>query len=251
MRIYYDTQKRNIIFEGFNRYFSMGSLVALADGDDVDIKYSDTNISEFYLYYEDVQDEQGNSAGANAIEVSAYLNQEFNKGSVSEQLIVMPFGGQFLLDPNEYNGWGSIGAGDDTNTQDLGDVGANLSRYAGGFVFPFDVELVSFQAWHRNSNAAALPWGWVISKQLKVDNSNSVTTEFILDESTVRASVLNGLGLRNYLSNSNQYTEFDFSNDSIVIEKGQVLNLSIGAPTAITTNYYVQVMGGSFTFKKI
>lgn len=251
MRVFYDSLKDNIIFEGFDRYFSLGSLIAIGDGNNIDVKYTDTNISEFYILYSDILKEDGTNAGETVQEVVDYLNEEFNKGGMSEQLIVMPFGGQFLLNPNEYNGWGSIGAGDNTNTQDLGNVGASLSRYAGGFLFPFDVELVSFQAWHRNSNAAALPWGWVISKQLKVDNSNSVTTQFILDESTVRASVLNGLGLRNYLSNSNQYTEFDFSNDSIIIEKGQILNLSIGAPTAITTNYYVQVMGGVFTFKKV
>lgn len=251
MKIYYDESKQNVIFEGFNRYFSMGSLVAILDGDNVEVKYSDTDITEFYLETANIQDKDGNSAGVTPQDVVDYLNTEFNKGSVSETLLVMPFGGQFLLEPNEINGWGSIGAGDDTNTQDLNDVGATLSRFAGGFIFPFDVKLKSFQAWHRNSNATALPWGWVISKQLKVNNSTGVTTEFILDESTIRASVLNGLGLRNYLNTNSQYSEFDFNDDNIIIEKGQVVNLGVGAPTAITTNYYVQVMAGAFTFEKI
>lgn len=252
MRVFYDSLKDNIIFEGFDRYFSLGSLIAIGEGNNIDVKYTDTNISEFYILYSDILKEDGTTAGETVQEVVDYLNEEFNKGSMSEQMIYAPIGGRFLLDPNEINGWGSIGMFDDVNTQDLGNVGAgNLNTSLGGLVFPFDVKLKGFQAWHNNTNSLALAWGWVIAVQTKNENSTTVTTDFILDESTVRAGVLNGLGLRDYLNNRAQYTEIDFSNDDIIIQKGQVLNLAVSSPTAIIEKYYVDIQAGNFTFIKV
>ena len=37
--------------------------------------------------------------------------------------IIFPLSGQWLLDPNEMNGWGVLGPYDNSNTQDLGNVG--------------------------------------------------------------------------------------------------------------------------------
>lgn len=65
-------------------------------------------------------------------------------------------GGQYLLDPNEINGLGQLGFTDNTNSLDLGNVGAaNLNRNTGGFCFPFDVKIKRLYVWHKNSNADA------------------------------------------------------------------------------------------------
>ena len=82
--------------------------------------------------------------------------------------IIVPLGGQFLLDPNEINGWGITGPTDDSNTVDLGDSNVtNLSRFAGGYCWPFAVRLKRMFAWHYNSNNNAQAWGWVVSRQAR------------------------------------------------------------------------------------
>jgi hypothetical protein len=163
--------------------------------------------------------------------------------------VVQQFSGQFLLDPNEVNGWGVQGFVDNINAQDLGNLGAaNLSRVSGGFVFPFDVRIKRISAWHRNSNNSAEAWGWVVYRQQKTNASNAIVTTFMLDESFDRG---NGqLNLRDYGNNQNQFSDLtSFVND--VIPAFELIGIAVGAPTANTTNYYVQVYGGMVEFERI
>jgi len=161
------------------------------------------------------------------------------------QPIIIPFGGQFLLDPNEVNGWGVIGMHDNTNSQDLGNVGAaNLSRIAGGFVAPFDIKVTRLMAWHQNNNGAAQAWGWVMAKQAKTAGSNDRVTTYILDEVADNA----GTGPRNYLNTTNQKT--DIAIPDAEVAEGETLILGVAAPTAVTTNRYVRVMSGSIVIRR-
>ena len=163
--------------------------------------------------------------------------------SATSDQIIFPLNGQFLLDPGETNGWGSVGPFDNSNTQDLGNHdAATISRLSGGIVFPFDVNLVRLVAWHRNSNASAQAWGWVISDLQKTAGSNTQTTSYVLHETQANGNV----GPRDYSNNQNQQTDIDLSGIAAGqgIPAGNVINLAVAAPTAATTNYYVQVMAG-------
>lgn len=166
--------------------------------------------------------------------------------------IIIPISGQFLLDPNEINGWGAIGIFDNTNTQDLGNVGANaLNRNAGGICFPFDVRIKRLAGWHRNNNAAAQAWGWVLARQSKTPSSNATSNIFMLDESVDRGAGFEGqFNLRDYGNNQNQFTDLtNFNND--VIPAFEVIVLGVGAPTAVTTNRYVQVQSMFLEFERL
>jgi len=162
--------------------------------------------------------------------------------------IVQQFSGQFLCDPNEYNGWGPIGFVDNTNSQDLGNVGAAISRVAGGFSFPFDVRLKRFEAWHQNNNNDLQAWGWRIASQSKNANSNTVTFNDLLRECVGDGAT--AVAPRNYGNTTTQRTEIPFVN-SDVIPAGDVVVLGVEAPTAVTTNRYVRVMSGFFEFERV
>ena len=158
---------------------------------------------------------------------------------------IFPLGGQFLADPNEVNGIGNIGPYDNTNTQDLGNVGAaNLSWLAGGLSFPWPVKLKRFWTVHRINNSAVEPWGWVIFRQTKTNASATVSTTYILDEVADNA----GVGPRDYGN-----TIIRISDETLdeTIPAGEVLGWGIAAPTAITTNRYVQILSGYFLFEKV
>lgn len=160
--------------------------------------------------------------------------------------IVIPLGGQFLLDPNEYNGWGILGPYDNSNTQDLGNVGAVPNRVAGGFCFPYDVKLVRFYAWHYNSSSAAEAWGWRILRQEKNDASNVVSFVNLLDEIGDNG----GIGPRDYGNTTNQLTDVDLSANG-AIPAGEVVVLGTEAPTAVGTNYYSRILSGYFEFHRV
>jgi len=170
-------------------------------------------------------------------------------GTIFQNTIIQQFSGQYLCDPNEINGWGVIGFTDNTNSQDLGNVGANnLSRIAGGLSYPFDVRIKRFHAWHQNNNGEILPWGWVMFRQQKNAASNTVTTTFMLDESFDRGT--GQFGLRNYGNTTTQLTDItSFVND--VIPAGDIIGLGVGSPTAVTTNRYVRVMSGYIELERI
>lgn len=169
-----------------------------------------------------------------------------NTPSLTE--FVFPLGGQYLLDPNEFNGWGVVGPYDDNNSQDLGNVGvANPNRQAGGLTFPFRVRLKHFFAWHNNNNGAAEAWGWRIHVQRKDNGTNNRTAiDNILDE----VGSNGGVGPRDYSNNRNQLTDIDLSGSTIV-EAGDVIILGVESPTAVGTNYYVRLMAGYFLFERI
>ena len=156
--------------------------------------------------------------------------------------IIFPLGGQFLADPNEFNGWGIIGPYDNSNTQDLGNVGDTTpSRLAGGLVYPFDVRLKRFYAWHYNSNSAVQPWGWAILRQEKFAGSNNESSVYIVDEAASNQ-------LRDYGNNQTQLTDMTLDH---VIPAGETLVLGIVAPTANTTNYYARILSGYFQFERL
>ena len=160
--------------------------------------------------------------------------------------IIQQLGGQFLLDPNEYNGWGTLGTFDNSNTQDLGNIGAAPARLAGGFSYPFDVKLVRFFAWHYNSNGGALPWGWRIVRQEKIASSSAVSFVNILDE----VGANGGDGPRDYGNTQTQKTDLNLSAVD-TIPAGEVIVLGVESPTAITSNNYVRILSGFFEFKRV
>ncbi len=170
--------------------------------------------------------------------------------NLSSQFTV-PLGGQFRLDTNnnEINGWGSVGPVDDSNTQQIGAVGdTTLSRNAGGIVFPFDVHLRRFYVWHRNNNADAQPWGWVIHRQVKTAASNTVSTTYVLDEVADNG----GTGPRDYGNNTNQLADIDLTAVTAAqnIPAGEMIGLGVAAPTAGVNQRNVQIQGGYLLFER-
>lgn len=162
--------------------------------------------------------------------------------------VLFELGGQFLMDPNEFNGWGTIGPIDDTNNQDLGNVAAAVSRTAGGLIYPFDVQPIRMFAWHYNSNNSALPWGWRIAVQEKNAASNTVTTTDMIRECVGTGAT--AVAPRDYGNTVTQQTDIDLSGVSVV-PAGQVIVLGVESPTATTTNYYVRVMAGYIQFARV
>jgi len=162
---------------------------------------------------------------------------------------VVDISGQFLLDPNEINGWGAIGMHDNTNSQDLGNVNAaNWVRTSGGFRRPYDIQLLSLEADTYNTNAAAHAWGWAMARQLKTGGSNTVSTTMIINEAIDNG----GAGLRDYGNNQNQKTLIDLSaNANALVPAGEIVVLGVAAPTAGTTNYYVRVMSGFISYRRV
>lgn len=171
-------------------------------------------------------------------------------GVNTHRVEVQQWGGQFLADPNEVNGWGSVGVIDDTNSQDLGNADATaLAWTAGGLVYPYDVELLRFFTWHRDNNAALEPWGWVISRLTKTDGTTAQTTDFIVHETQENGNV----GPRDYPSTAPQKTVIDLSTlpNRFITGDDQMVNIAVAAPTADPTNRYVQVMGGYILYRRI
>ena len=153
------------------------------------------------------------------------------------------FAGRFLLDPNEVNGFGYRGFTDEVLAFDVGEATAgSLNRNAGGFSYPWDMTLREFRVQHRNSNAAAIGWGWVIAIVSKTAGTNAQTTTFVVHELQDNA----GVGPRDYANNTNQETVIDLSSlPNNVLSAGDVLFIGVATDaTAPTTNYYVECMSG-------
>ena len=153
---------------------------------------------------------------------------------------IITLGSRYLLDPNEYAGWSSDGIIDQTMTADLGNVGGSISRTAGGVCYPYDVKVVRLFAWHYNSNEAVLPWGFRIAALAKTAGSNSVSYTDILRQCVGAGAT--AIAPNDYGNITTQLT--DVAIDEPVIPAGQLINFGVEAPTAVTTNYYVQMMGG-------
>jgi hypothetical protein len=160
--------------------------------------------------------------------------------------ILQELGGNFLLDPNEFNGWSTNGPTGDRFQNDLGDVGAAPIRTAGGFCFPFDVKLTRLYAWHMNSNVAVQAWGFRVFYQTKVDGSNAVTNQDLINQVAGNG----GVGPNNYGNTDNQLTDIDTSGSAITIPAGSIVGFGVEAPTAPGTNYFVRIMGGYMRFER-
>lgn len=179
--------------------------------------------------------------------IVAQVGERINNSRIGH----FPLAGQYLCDPNEINGWGVLGVYDNSNTQDLGNVGVNnISRTTGGLMFPYDVELLRFKADHYNSNAVVEPWGWILGSQVKTGGTNTVSTKFVLDESFVRTGINNGVGLRDYGNTVNQHTDVDLSSsENRTVPAGESVFLAVGAPTANPTNHYVRILSGFLSYR--
>jgi len=168
---------------------------------------------------------------------------------------IYPLGGRFFLDITggiaEINGWGGVGPVDDSNNQDLGNTSAypNLSRTAGGLMFPEDMRLIRMYASHYDNNANALRWGWVITRLQKA------ATTTVGSNAQAEIPVYSEIGAyRDYTTNQNQLTQLepaDFTNN--VIPAGEVLNLAtaVDETETVDTNRYVQVMAGFMEFEYV
>lgn len=168
--------------------------------------------------------------------------------SAQRDNFIYHLGGRFFLDnpgdTAEINGWGATGPTDDTISQDLGNVSAypNLSRVAGGLVFPEDMRVLRMLVHHYDNNADGLRWGWVVTRlQRPVTTTTGSNTQ-------TEVSIYSEIGnYRDYTNNTNQLTDIgptDFT-DNVLIA-GEILNLAVAVDDSDTgdTNRYVQVMGG-------
>ena len=161
--------------------------------------------------------------------------------------IIVPVSGQFFLDNPaggaEINGWADQGPSDNNNNFDLGNTAAYpaLNRRAGGLVFPEDMELVRFYAWHRNNNADAADWAWVITRLAKTAGANAQT----------ELSLFSQIGAYNaYGNNNNQLTDVAAGFTNNPIPAGEVVNLAVAVDPAFVgdTNRAVQVQAGYMEF---
>lgn len=169
--------------------------------------------------------------------------------------------GQFLADPNEFNGWGVLGPFDNTNSQDLGNVGAAVNRLVGGYCFPFDVKLTRIYAWHQDNNAdgaGLLAWGWRVGFQEKTAGSNDKTDTDLLREVTGAGAT--GVAPRDYNSTANQLTDITATSNfapgngflaDTAIPAGATVYFGIETPTAEATNRYVRIMSGYLQFERV
>ena len=160
--------------------------------------------------------------------------------------LVFQISGQWLLDPGEVNGWQAIGVYDNTNSADLGNIGANVSWLTGGLLFPFDVKVKQLKMWQRVNNADALAYGWQLFHSLPVDGSGAARVPtYLLDQ----------VGDGNLLDNDNRSYLVDLSAPAEIsdatIPAGQVITLAVAAPTAIATNRYAQVSAGFLELERV
>lgn len=159
-------------------------------------------------------------------------------------------GARYLLDPNEINIMGNFGEIDPTHGLDGGNVGALAwNRLAGGYTFPWDVRLKRMYAEHYNSNVDAQAWGWVVAKlEVTFDENTTVPATYIIDE----ISASGGTGPRDYQDNARQQTDILIvDSPANFIPANTMLGIGVAAPTANTTNYYVNIFTGYLLFERV
>ena len=78
-KVYYDSDRKNVVVGPNTRLFAAGSLIAQADRGKVSIYYRATNYREVYLPFARFAKQDGSPAGASLSAVIDYLNTEFNK----------------------------------------------------------------------------------------------------------------------------------------------------------------------------
>ncbi len=174
--------------------------------------------------------------------------EDFVHKSYADKDRVEQFSGQFLLDPNEFNGWGALWQNDETVTTDLWNVWAAVTWVSWGFSFPFDIQPKRLTARHRNNNAIIHAWGWRINGQIKTDNSSARTDIEILREVVWTGAT--GIAPRDYGNTLMQRTDVDLSS-SPIIPAWAVISIWMEAPTADWTNRYVQVPSGNFVYDRV
>jgi len=159
------------------------------------------------------------------------------------------FGGQFLLDPNEFNGWGTIGVHDNTNTQDLGNINTTPSAIAGGFSRPFPFRVTQIFGWIRENNTTIVDaWGFRMFRQTKTDNSSVRTSIDILNEVADNG----GVGPRDYANTNPQRFSLDLSNvPNNIVQPEEVLGFGVESPDAIATNRFIQFMTGWIEYERV
>jgi|GEM_PF-3248595 len=183
---------------------------------------------------------------------SAYLAKVFSDGSygwlngvVFEEVV----NGQWLLDPNETNGWGEIGPNDNSNTFDIGSATTTVWHHlVGGYKYPYDVELLYMDIQHRNSSRIAHGWGWALGRVQKIIPGSDDSTVIVLHEVNENG----GVGPRDYGNNENQETKLELSQlPNRVVPAGEVICLAVSSPTAVGANYYVQVPSGVIRMRRL
>lgn len=161
-----------------------------------------------------------------------------------------PLGGQYRVRDNQTSGWGTVGPVDDSNTQNLGGMAStNLSRLAGGYMYPYNVRLRSMYAEHRNSSALIEPWGWVIFLQKKTPGTNNRVTTFLVHEPNDNG----GVGPRNYGNNTNQSSSIDLTAITAAqdIAPQTLIGLGVATPTTANPDLWVQVMAGYLELERV
>lgn len=104
MKVYFDNDRLNIVVEGIGRLMANGSVIAIADGDNVSLSYKDTDGLLTYLHFEAYQKENGDAYGIDSNSVAEALNLELSKSmtgdDISEMLGYEPYNGE--SNPNGY-----------------------------------------------------------------------------------------------------------------------------------------------------
>ena len=103
-------------------------------------------------------------------------------------------------------------------------------------------------AHHYNSNLNVEPWGFRIYTQEKTDGDNTVVNNDILRECVGVDET--ATCPHDYQSTMNQSTNFDLS-AAPVIPANTVIGIGVEAPTAVTTNYYVNVVAGMLSYQRV
>lgn len=168
-------------------------------------------------------------------------------GTPPGQLII-PVSGGFALENNQISTWGQLGTFDERMDFNMGTSqgGASLSRLAGGYMFPFAVEFIGFEAWVRNNSGSAAGWGFVFGKQTKEDGTANRTNTVFLNEVTANA----GVAPRNYADTDNNLVSLDWSGAPFSLAAGEIFWIGVDSPSQ-PASYYAEIMAGYLTANRV
>ena len=180
----------------------------------------------------------------------------------SPDVLVEQISGRFYIDnqADDLSGMGITGAGYNFTT-DLGSfTTTNLSRTAGGYMYPFDVRVLETRMVFYQSNATmgVTDWGFIVSSVNKTLPGNTRATTFIYDERTAGVDGAvdadwvgpgSANGARQYNSTENQSLQFDLvqanGGTPFVLPAGDALNFAVfQRGTADANNRYVYIQSG-------
>ena len=160
------------------------------------------------------------------------------------------FGGQFLFDPDETNGWSQLGAIDNTNSARLANATSEVWSYlAGGPDYDYDVEILRLAVKGRENNAGILPWGWCLAHQKKNPGTNTVdSTNMVLHEVNENG----GVGPRDYPTTFINEDVIELANrPNAIVPAGNNICLAVSSPTADPTNRYMQLASGRIVMRRL